>query len=725
MYATLQSLGPAILTLWLVGPARLTNGTTALAVAVGGLVVVLPGWTHILAKRIALGQIVLVYVIAFINGAETDAVMHPLRLAASTAVGVLACVLALLLPYPRLACFEVRQNCKLLAENASERLNLYVKALCAQDNALGFASISRAKLLNVNASKLLQSINRYQDGVKWERLPFKFLSSYYMNSKEKLGEIEMALRGMELALENISSFPHNITLDGELKDGLLNLEEHITLTIKQTKNYSPCDSSTVPESDSENIVEFLQTLHTIPESHQDLPSFFFLFCMNLLHTKSSKNPPLEKVEGPKCHSSKLVGLFSLKGVFESKRLLPAFKLSLSLGLSVFFGLVYSKPNGYWSGLPVAISLAAAREATFKVANVKAQGTVLGTVYGVFGCFVFERFLPIRFLSLLPWFIFSSFLRQSRMYGQAGGISAVIGAILILGRKNFGPPSEFAIARITETFIGLSCSIIVDLLFQPTRGSTLAQTQLSKSLTTLHDCLGSLSLGKANSLFEKQKQLKMDVNELEKFIGEADAEPDFWFLPFNSACYKKLSGSLSKMRDIFVFSTQAVTLLESEKLEARSKGVWVQLDKDLKRFKEYAKCLMKCLAEISAIKSLASLDKELAKSNISADIELGKLPDLDIFRVCDDQGEDKMGKMLSLFLEHSREVMDKIEEKEMKSRVVLSLSALGYCMRSFTKEIREIEGAIRELVQWENPTSHVNLHEISCKIHSLYTKNNVA
>jgi len=107
LYATIQSVGPALLSLWLIGPARFTNGTISLAVALGAFVVAFPEGTHLIAKRIALGQIVIVYVIAFINGVDTEAIMHPLNVAASTAIGVLACVIALLLPYPRLACWEV------------------------------------------------------------------------------------------------------------------------------------------------------------------------------------------------------------------------------------------------------------------------------------------------------------------------------------------------------------------------------------------------------------------------------------------------------------------------------------------------------------------------------------------------------------------------------------------------------------------------------------------
>ena len=109
LYATIQSIGPAILSLWVIGPSRFSKGTISLAVALAALfVVVVPvESTHLLAKRIALGQIVIVYVTAYAEGVQTDPFMHPIRLAVSTAVGVLACVLALLLPYPRLACHEV------------------------------------------------------------------------------------------------------------------------------------------------------------------------------------------------------------------------------------------------------------------------------------------------------------------------------------------------------------------------------------------------------------------------------------------------------------------------------------------------------------------------------------------------------------------------------------------------------------------------------------------
>ncbi|XP_016459250.1 uncharacterized protein LOC107782829 [Nicotiana tabacum] len=722
LYATIQGVCPAILSLWLIGPARLTATTTAIAVALSAFVVVLPENTHLLAKRIALGQIVLVYVIAYINGGQTETIMHPVHVAASTGLGVVACVLALIFPYPSLACCEVKQNCKLFAENASERFNLFVKAFSAEDNTSALAFISQAKSLVSTGAKLLQRIKTKQESMKWERFPFKFLRPYGENPGSRFQHIQTPLRGMEIALENSPSFPIEIP-NSELKSSLHMLGEHIS---KQVNSISLESSATVPVSNQENTQKFFQTLHTIQPTKKHLPSLFFLFCLNLLLNKPiAPSPPKEGSTNSKQHDEE--GLSSRKTwsnylsiTINNKRFMAAFKCSLSLGLAILFGSIYSKKNGFWAGLPVAISLASAREATFKVANYKAQGTVLGTIYGILGYFVFEKYVQIRFLSLLPWFIVSSFLRQSQMYGQAGGISAIIGAVLILGRKGFGPPSEFAIARITETFIGLSCSIMVEILLQPTRASTLAKFQLSKNFEILHECMGSISFGSLGNFVENQNKLKFHVNEMGKFVGEAEAEPNFWFVPFHSVCYRKLMGSLSKMVDCLYFGSQAILFLEQESGEIDN-FVWKEtvnkLDADFRLFKDFVGSSLKCFEEVSLVKSQAVLDKEFEKKKLSVDVELGTSPTY--YNTIRSSSEEEVDEKFSSYFQHSKELVDQIVNgEEFKGQVVLSLSALVFCMERLVKETKEIEKAIKELVQWENPSSHVNLLDISCKVRAL-------
>lgn len=110
--ATAQVVPLAVAGRWLFDPAGLPLGVVALVAAVASFLVVLPESTHQTAKRIALGQIVLVCTEAVIRSDKTGfGFMHPLHIAASTALGVLASVLALLLPFPELAHHKVTFDC--------------------------------------------------------------------------------------------------------------------------------------------------------------------------------------------------------------------------------------------------------------------------------------------------------------------------------------------------------------------------------------------------------------------------------------------------------------------------------------------------------------------------------------------------------------------------------------------------------------------------------------
>lgn len=169
---------------------------------------------------------------------------------------------------------------------------------------------------------------------------------------------------MELALSCTNSFPMSNILDQDLKHVLNSLEEHVTLTIKQAKQSLRGGSLTVPESNAKTITHFLQSLHTIPTTHQDLPIFFFLFCAKLPHKKWLTEPPTCAQDLPvrKNGNSPKEKWANLIATLRNTNLMPAIKFSLSLGLSAFMGLVYSKENGFWAGVPVAVSYVSGREA---------------------------------------------------------------------------------------------------------------------------------------------------------------------------------------------------------------------------------------------------------------------------------------------------------------------------------------------------------------------------
>lgn len=564
-----------------------------------------------------------------------------------------------------------------------------------------------------------------------------FAAAHLIKSSERLGNMEIPLKGMEMALFSCPSFPAKI-VNEELKDLVHSIKEDMRQTLTQPHHG---DLSTTPKTEKQVPHKSLQVAFP---TQQDIPSFFFLFCIKLLHNQTiTTQPPCANLENnaisikepanshnqkPETMKKMLAGWLKVKN---RERLVVAFKCSLTLGLSVLFGLLFSRENGYWAGLTVAFGMVPWREPTFKAANTKAQGTVLGSVYGVLGCLISQNFMELRILVLIPWIVFTSFLKRSRMYGPAGGVSAAIGAVLLLGRKDYGLPSDFAITRITETFIGLCCSIFVELLLQPTRASTLARIQLLESLGAFHECIESMALDAYTSksttclveLKNKEKKLRKHVNELAKSIEEADAEPNFWFMPLPTASYRKILASLSKMVELLLFAVHGMEFLENE---SRTLGVvWNDLQEhingDLELFKELCSS-MTCLEEIAIIKSLARVEMEFQKKNknSSNDLELGKSPDAE-FRVLG--ADEEMEKIVGSFLQHVKEAISRTHLGEggvRKSTAVLCLSAIGFCLKGLMKETTEIEKVVKELPQGENPSSLINLHEISCKINDQST-----
>lgn len=74
--------------------------------------------------------------------------------------------------------WQVKQNCRIFAENASERLNLLVKAFCEEDNTSALALISQSKSMAVTGTKLLPSITSKQVS-KYPFLNFWFFIDTY------------------------------------------------------------------------------------------------------------------------------------------------------------------------------------------------------------------------------------------------------------------------------------------------------------------------------------------------------------------------------------------------------------------------------------------------------------------------------------------------------------------------------------------------------------------
>lgn len=289
---------------------------------------------------------------------------------------------------------------------------------------------------------------------------------------------------MEVALICCPSFPVAM-IEKVHKDAFTDLKSLICHKLEQLEHISPLYMT---KKGGNSLRRSFWTLETL--CHEDLSAFFFLDCLKLLQQNTEAieecklDTKIESFSGPQNQSNISIkrSRSTLDHIIPSRAsLLFAIKCSLSLGLAVLFGLIYNEKEAYWAGLTIAISFVTGRQATFTLANARAQSTAMGSIYGVLCCFLFQKFEDLSFLPLLPWLLFTSFLRHSRMYLT---ISAAVGALLILGRKNYGSPIDFAIARITEAVIGLICFATVEILSCPVRAATLAKLELSH-------CLGAL------------------------------------------------------------------------------------------------------------------------------------------------------------------------------------------------------------------------------------------
>ncbi|KAB2630698.1 hypothetical protein D8674_008217 [Pyrus ussuriensis x Pyrus communis] len=571
--------------------------------------------------------------------------------------------------------------CQKYAENARKRFNFYLDAILSQDSSAALDFILQAKPLAEAGEKLLRSIEHKQEALLWERPTIRNIlnpSRFYV--REKLQEVEIPLRGIAIASTSCPSFP--VAMMKKLQaDTLHDLKRRIHDQLEQLERFAPFYTRKKKER---SLKEAFWPLETI--FHEDLLAFFFVDCLKLLQENTEA---IEECKRESCYTessggSQIKWSCDILCIKPSKTSLYfAVKCSLSLGLAVLLGLLFNEREACWAGLINAISFVRGRQATFTVANDRAQSTAMGSIYGILCCFIFKEVEDLSFLSLLPWLVFTSFLRHSRMYGQAGGISAAIGALLILGRKDYGPPI---------------------ILTSPARAATLAKLKLSLGLGSLQECIEDLVLfdnqiaSMSPKLRKKQSKLKSHVKKLEKFIEEAQLEPNFWFIPFNGACYGKLLRSLSNMENLSLFMSNIIESLslilqcfdlDLEELRKPMKG----LEKDLKIFKK-------------------KFGKSLHFHN-KHDIEFGTSARENDSRGLDSEKEETES-IVDSFLQNSNELSSKIaamtglieDHQKLRGQVTVCLGGLGFCISSLLREVKEMEKEFQELIKLEHPSSHV-------------------
>jgi len=557
----------------------------------------------------------------------------------------------------------------------------------------------------------------------WEQPLTRIFNSDKIDVQDKLQYFELPIRAMGIALSTCT-FPIRV-IDEDLKGILLKYRGEFNKKLSQQSNFfAHFDAAAISE-----LKKDIFTKNVL--AYKDLPTSFFLYCMHLL----LDDTPIVKKMDPRPMKTSKKGNFHwstdnikeiVMNLFPSKiNLIFPLKASLSLGFAMFLGLVYNKENGYWSGLIVAICFVTGRHSTFSLANARGQGTAMGSIYGVLCCFIFQRCMDIRFLPLLPWIFFSSFLMYSRMYGKAGGISTVTGALLVIGINHDENPSKFAFVRIVEATIGLICFVIVEILFNPFRASTLAKGKLSQCLRSLQHCIDQISIivpsekEKSFSYYQTSQdgnlKLKFVVDQLEEVTMEAELEPNFWFIPFHNGCYRKMLESLSTMVDLLLFvaySMEKVKLL-LQKDETFFMDLCDRVNENVENVKNKVGLILNCLDKITRIQSSMELEKELKNINLSIDVDIEENLRNDAFWIWN--GDEEVNNITYSFLHHLEKIANKActntDEEMLKGQMLFHYGCLGFCSTSLMRETIKIHNEVKELLVWENPSSQTNLKEI--------------
>ncbi|XP_062203075.1 uncharacterized protein LOC133905322 [Phragmites australis] len=730
LQATFMGAVPSVLALWLAhrtGAAESVLATSAV-VALTTFAVALPESAGPVAKRIALGQIIIIYVAKFQQGVHPTgafALLHPANVVACTALGVAAALLAVLVPWPRLATREARDKSREYKVLAAERVRVMVdafffmvaneaSAICSRQRRWRMAAcMSEAKRLASASTALLHRINAIKEDLQWERAAEVSINM----------EMEMPLTGMQIALAMQTAGAGSSSGGGGNIDigPVMTMRDQIRLALLE-----PNKSSSKPKS-----LYFYLPMMSSSKRSEELAPFLFLFSLYELHRATSSpiikaaaaaakqlvsldeqltdlsdeqeevnledDPRLVGRGEDKAHNCSettkhhqnvlLQSLLGPKGIGRS-RLMAAAKCGFSLGLGVLLGLLFSNDHGFWSGLIVATTMSTGRDSTWAVAIARAHGTALGSVYAVLGCLLLSQqqllTMDLRFLAILPWMLLATFLKRSRAYGPAGGVAAALSVVIIMGRRYDEPPMAFTIARLVETFLGISCAVLADLVFQPgARPSVQAREQLTGCIASLAGCF-------APNLSQSQLRVKVVQQQLallRKHAAQAGSEPTYlWLPPFPTACYDKIEGSMSRMAQLLHVYLQARAALMDMDVDAGG-------DDDFNRV--VSTSLNYCTMLAANSSSLVQEEEDHAKAHDDPEAGHGTI------RCCREEEAMAPEEVVGSFLVHAREVLldeeeEEAEGEEERGLLACCVASIGLCMGEITKEALRLEAHILDL-----------------------------
>jgi len=286
----------------------------------------------------------------------------------------------------------------------------------------------------------------------------------------------------------------------------------------------------------------------------------------------------------------------------------------------------------------------------------------------------------------------------------------------MGRRYDEPAMAFTVARLVETFIGIACALLADIIFHP---GARPREQLTRCIAA------ALAAAAADDSSQSQSQLMMKSLQqqlalLTRHAAEAGSEPSFlWLPPFPAACYDKIQGSLGRMAQLLRLYHQARMAVGDD-------------DDDLMMFQQqrrlfsslvssslgYCLRMLQAPPDDAAIIMSSSLDHHQDEAN-KDDLEAGNNHANTCLCCCKEENTRTPEEVVASFLAHAREAAASLEldddgggdvahaEKgEDRGLLVFScLASMGLCMGEIIREAQRLEANIIDLNNLQRPHQH--------------------
>ncbi|EFJ06335.1 hypothetical protein SELMODRAFT_430800 [Selaginella moellendorffii] len=542
----IQGLALGMLVINLFGPT-VSIWTSLLCIFWSSMVVAYPSFSSLLTKRIALTGVTHLHVVAYARQESMDRIFYPLKLGATMMLSVSCCLVALTFPVPKLASTKVKQQIVQSTRVISRAFDALLASFCTMERCGCHSLRFQSKSLVEAGSKLVSDIPRLECALF-------FKAKAFGTSGKRLDKLMLHLKAMEMA--KVISIDHaTIVL---LEDPFTRIREWSKLVLMApggTGNDKLLEDGTdIIGSLNEALEIAVGSFDTKDPSQLEahFSCLFFVQNMRLFLAeargalKGGTSKParsmedLKRVSGSQCQpckgeidhiNDKRTISRWLLDLYDREQFILALKISLAMVLGAFAGFMYDRSHTIWTTLIIGMGFNARRDASLRISDIRLHGVVLGTLYGYLVSFYTLRYpAMISIVALAAWIVFTSFMKHSRLYGPLGNVSALIGAIFLVGHRKRVPLDRLAMLRMAETFLGIAAFVAVDYLILPRRNSSaMARAKATASADKIKRCTRAAVSACADcedgsTMEGAERDAGLAVAELEALVEEMKMEP---------------------------------------------------------------------------------------------------------------------------------------------------------------------------------------------------------